>query len=242
MTGPGGARPRRRWVLGLLLLGLLTALVGTPTWVHAVGLTAVGAPLPVPVSGSQAAPEVLAAALAVLAAGAALALVGRSGRWVVVVVLVGCAGIVGNGGARVLADPARVAAPAVAARTGLDALAGPPTSTAWPWLAIGCALVLLAAAVGIGLQREGWRSGDRRHDRPAGDDVRSDWDALSRGLDPSLGEPGAVPPVTGDEAGPVADEDRPAADDGPAPAAEPRSEAAGGRAEHAVEPTDRPLG
>ena len=117
-------RARRRRVAAVLVLGLVVAGAATGTWVHASSRGATGQPVEVAVGGTQAAPEVLAAALAVLAAGAALALVGRAGRWVVVGVLLGCAAIVGTGAVRVLTDPAAAAAPVVAARTGLAAATG----------------------------------------------------------------------------------------------------------------------
>jgi hypothetical protein len=50
------------------------------------------------------------------------------------------------------------------------------------------ALATAGAAAWVAAAREGWSGRDRRHDRPVVDDERSDWDALSLGVDPSLGD------------------------------------------------------
>jgi hypothetical protein len=194
-------------VAATLVLGLLVAGAAAPTWVHASGRSATGQLVEVAVGGTQAAPQVLAAALAVLAAGAALALVGRGGRWAVVVVLLGCAAIVVAGAVRALTDPAAVAASAVADRTGLAAATGSASSTPWPWVTAVLALATVAAAVWIGRARGGWSGRDRRHERPVVEDERSDWDALSHGVDPSVDDATRPPTPPGGVVGLVRRED-----------------------------------
>lgn len=187
-----GLRPRRaagrgRWVLVVLVLGLVTAALGVPTWVHATGVSAIGADTPVQVAGTTAAPQVLAVALVVLAAGAALALVGRVGRWAVVAVLVAGGALVVAAAVGVLVDPARAAGDAVTASTGLTGLAGRPSPTPWPWLAATGGLLLVVCGAVLARASRSWPGSSRRHERAVAPDERSDWDALSRGVDPSQG-------------------------------------------------------
>lgn len=187
MNGVAAARGRGRWVLVVLVLGLLTAVLGVPTWVVASGV-ATGEP--VAVAGTVAAPQVLAVALVVLAAGAALALVGRGGRWAVVLVLAAGGGLVAATAAGVVLDPAAAAADAVAESTGLTGIVGVPRTTAWPWLTGAAGVALVLCAVALARSGRSWPDSTRRHERVP--DVRSDWDALSQGLDPSEPDDGTL--------------------------------------------------
>ena len=126
---------RGRWVVTLLVAAGATAGSTAPAWFRASGSSALAGQVAVAVSGGQAAPGVLAAAVVLLAAAAAVGLVGRVGRWVVVAVVVAAGVLVLVSVVGVLRDPAPVATIAVAAATGVTALAGPVSSTAWPWFA-----------------------------------------------------------------------------------------------------------
>ena len=184
---------RGRWVVTLLVAAGATAGSTAPAWFRASGSSALAGEVAVAVSGGQAAPGVLAAAVVLLAAAAAVGLVGRVGRWVVVAVVVAAGVLVLVSVVGVLRDPAPVATIAVAAATGVTALAGPVSSTAWPWFA--GVLGLLDVLVGLGLARASarWGATSRRHERTASaataeaDDDRSAWDALTRGDDPTAG-------------------------------------------------------
>ncbi|MGW6131644.1 Trp biosynthesis-associated membrane protein [Cellulomonas sp. NPDC055163] len=204
--GPGAPAPagkpgasRRGRTAGLLVLAALaTAASSVPVWLRATGSSAVRGEVDVPVTGTQAAPAVLAAAVALLAAAAAVGLVGRVGRWVVAAVVAAAGATVVVSALAVLGDPEGAARTVVAAVTGVGALAGPVTPTPWPVVAavVGVLDVLVAAVVVVWSRR--WAAptsrygaaGDARGPGPVAaapppDDDRSAWDALSRGDDPS---------------------------------------------------------
>jgi uncharacterized membrane protein (TIGR02234 family) len=181
----------------LLVLAGLTAVVVVPTWFTTTGTTALQGTVQVDVTGSQVAPAVLAAAVAILAAVAAVGLVGRVGRWVVAVVVVACGVLVVATTLGVTADPVAAVTPVVAAETGVGTLAGPVTTTAWPWLAVGAGALDAVAGIWFLRASRTWSGPSRRHEAgsvspaqpdraaPGEPDERADWDALSRGDDPS---------------------------------------------------------
>ncbi|HEY0117788.1 MAG TPA: Trp biosynthesis-associated membrane protein [Cellulomonas sp.] len=185
---------RATGVVWLLVLAALVGLSSLPTWVRATGVGALTGDVPVHVSGSQAAPVVPAAALALAAAGVAVALAGRVGRWVVVaVVALGGLAVVAASAA-VLADAGTPAAAAAATQTGVGHLTGPASVTAGPWVAAVVGVLVVAAAVLLARSSARWAAPSRRHEvgpsTPAppaagAPDERDDWDALTRGSDPS---------------------------------------------------------
>lgn len=183
-------RSRGRAAATVLVLAVAAGLCALPTWVTAGGGSALEGEVAVRVSGAGAAPAVPATALVLAAAAAALALAGRAGGWVVAAV-VGLGGLaLGAAAGAVLADPDAPALTAVAARTGVDHLTGPAATTAGPWVTLALGVVTVAAAVALVRASARWRAPSRRHEGaatragPAGDE-QSDWDALSRGADPS---------------------------------------------------------
>jgi uncharacterized membrane protein (TIGR02234 family) len=195
VTEPGPAARRRagrgRAAALLLVLAGLTALVAVPTWFTTTGTTALEGTVTVHVSGSQVAPAILAAAVAILAAVAAVALVGRAGRWVVAVVVVACGVLVVGTTLTVLGDPVAAVIPVVADQTGVGRLAGPVSTSLWPWLAVVVGVLDALAGVWLVLASRRWAGPSRRHESAAAPtaaaepDERADWDALSRGDDPS---------------------------------------------------------
>jgi uncharacterized membrane protein (TIGR02234 family) len=192
-TGREHRSTRGRGVLVVLLLAAAAGASAVPTWVTASGVSALAGAAAVRVSGSTAAPVVPATALVLAAAGAAIALAGRVGRWVVAaVVLAGGAALV-TAAAVVLADPAAPAADAVRAQTGVDHLVGPAVATVVPWFTLTLGVITVLVAVLLARWSGTWSAPSRRHERAAGSgttptpDERSDWDALTRGADPSEG-------------------------------------------------------
>ncbi|QGQ20963.1 Trp biosynthesis protein [Cellulomonas sp. JZ18] len=196
-SGRDGAPARRarrgRWAVLVLVAAAATGAVAAPTWVTAHVRTAIEGDVAVAVPGSQVAPQVVAGALVLLASAAALALVGRVGRTVVGVVVAACGALVAAAGVAVLRGPGAAAAAEVAARTGVEPAALDAQAGAMP--AASAALGVLVVLLGLGLARApgAWSSASRRHEAPGAagdragteDDGRSDWDALSRGDDPS---------------------------------------------------------
>ncbi|WP_239070143.1 Trp biosynthesis-associated membrane protein [Cellulomonas chitinilytica] len=175
----------------MVLLAVVSAVPALPTWLTTTGTTPLRGTVPVSVSGSQVAPGIFAAAVALLAAAAAVALVGRVGRWVVAVVVLGCGVLVAVAAGSVIADPLAAAAPVVAEVTGVGHISGPVQTTAWPWVAVVAGAVVVLGALWFVRSSAGWAGASRRHEAAAGravdgpDDERSAWDALSRGDDPS---------------------------------------------------------
>lgn len=195
-TGPTAGPARRgRWVLLLVLAAAAVGGVSRPTW--AVGQ--VGAVLhdvvAVPVAGAIAAPQTGAAALVLLAAAGAVALVGRVGRGVVAAVTAGAGVLVVAAGLTVLRDPGAAVAATLADATGVTGGEPDARATAAPVVAVVLGAVVVVLAVLLARARGGWQQRSRRHERPTvqGRDVapappgdeRADWDALSRGDDPS---------------------------------------------------------
>ena len=186
---------RRRAILVVLALALASLVSGVPVWLHTAGSTALQAVVPVQVTGTQAAPGVPAAALVLLAAGIAIGLAGRVGRWVVTGVVL-LAGVLQTVSAlSVTGDPEPIARTVVAGATGVGALTAPVTVTAWPWVAVAVGVAVVVVAAWLGATSRSWSRPSERHDAARsvhgagasgvrGDDQAA-WDALSRGHDPS---------------------------------------------------------
>lgn len=155
---------RGRWVLALLCLALLTGLAAAPTWVRAGGTSVLTGTVVVHVPGTRAAPGMIGAALALAAAGVALALAGRVGRWLVVTVVLACGALVVWSAAGVLRDPRPAARQAVAAATGVDHVVAAPALTAGPWVAVVTGVVVMFAGLVLARSSRSWAGPSRRHE------------------------------------------------------------------------------
>lgn len=174
---PGAAGARRgggrgRWVLTLLLLSGLVALTALPTWITATGTSPVTGDVTVGVRGTVAAPGLVAAALVLLAAAGALGLVGRVGRWVVVVVVAAAGALVLASALGARSGAEATATRAVAEATGVSSLTGTVQVALWPWPAALLGVLVLAAAVGIARASGGWSATSDRHERAASGPAR----------------------------------------------------------------------
>lgn len=195
MSEPASRRSGRGRAAALLLvLAGATALSVVPVWFTTSGTTALQGTVEISAHGTDVAPGILAAAVALLAGCAAIALVGRVGRWVVALVVAACGVLVVATTASALSDPAAAVAPVVAATTGIGHLAGPVAVTAWPTVALVVGALDVLAAVWLVVASRRWSGPTRRYQAstdptapaaPADVDERADWDALSRGDDPS---------------------------------------------------------
>jgi len=182
---------------GVVLLTLLATLVivasGSRTWVTGTTADAVLGSASVAATGTEVVAGLVALALAGAAAAIAAATAGRVGRWPAVVVLclvaVGLAVQLG----RFVVAPGdalgRVAAKQLG-RTG--SLGTHPTLGTWPWVAVGASVLLLAAAALAVMGARQWGGLGRRYETgdtdaagPRGQRVRSDWDRLDAGEDPT---------------------------------------------------------
>jgi len=183
---------RRAAIAVVLVLGLACLAAGVPVWIRTSGTTALDAAVAVAVTGTQAAPAVSAAALVLLAAGAAIGLVGRFGRWVVVAAVAGCGALVASSAVAVIADPAPIAASMVAEATGVASLASPATLTFAPYAVAALGVALVLVGVWIAWSSRAWAArGSARHElagapaAAAPDDDQAAWDALTGGNDPT---------------------------------------------------------
>lgn len=185
---------KRRAAAAVLLPAGALAGLGTGTWVTGTAndVLSLGSS---EVTGNAAMPAVLGLCLVAVAALIALMTGGRLIRLVSAALLVlAAAGAV----ALVLLvalRPAAVVAGAVAqqlARTTMPEATG--SATALAWLAVLAALVLLAGAVATAWWSRDWGGLGARYERgerpgagPRGE-VRSAWDELTEGHDPTLGD------------------------------------------------------
>ncbi len=177
MAGEGTAGPRARgrrgrWVLVLLLLSGLVALTALPVWITATGANALGDAVAIAVRGTTAAPGLVAAALVLLAAAGALGLVGRAGRWVVVVVVAAAGALVAASALGARSGATATAERAAADATGVSNLTGAVQVAAWPWVAVALGAVVVLAAAGLARASARWVAPTDRYERsgaePAG--------------------------------------------------------------------------
>lgn len=185
------ARERMTTVLGVLLAGALAVLASTQTFASA---TITGAREPVVVAGQAAAPSLAPLGIVALALGIALTIAGRVARIVlgVVLVLLG-AGIIAAAFPNVVDDSVgtRGAITAVTGVTDVTGLVLSRSGTAWPVVAVIAGVLALLLGLVVLVRSRRWTTGGRRFraDAPVvrRTDPVSEWDALSRGSDPTDG-------------------------------------------------------
>jgi uncharacterized membrane protein (TIGR02234 family) len=184
-------------VVLLALLGAGGLLVSAfRPWVTGAVDDAVLGATRISATGAEVAPGLTAVALAVAAAAIAVVSAGRVARVVAAVAYAVCLAIAATLAVRVLVDPEGALGPVGASRVGrtgsVDTVA---ETTAWPWVALlACAVALLGLAGAVAGLRS-WGGPSARYDAPGatasdvagprGERVRSDWDELSAGRDPT---------------------------------------------------------
>ena len=198
---------KRAAVLGVAGLGVVLLGAGAVPWLRVEAVTAISREV-LGVRGAQAAPMVPASGLVLLAAALALALAGRVGR-ILAAVAIGAAGVLAaSTTVGFLAEPTAAARTAVASATGVRPLDVDPQVTPWPGAAIAGGLLAVGVGVVVVRGSRSWpgRSGERYErvgpvpggpvpdkkssgesssERDAASRAMHDWDALSRGEDPS---------------------------------------------------------
>lgn len=190
-------RGRSLSVIGLLLAGGIGIISSTQTWLTVFRQDAGEAIL---VPGADAMALLAPLSLAVLAMGAALALVGRTLRWIFAGLALLAGVLLAWWSAEILfLAPVSAVAPPVTEATGL---AGTSTVTdmiaqiepsAWPVIALIGWVIQIATALFALATAHRWKSGGRRFRTdaaaPGSDDKPVDaidsWDDLSRGTDPT---------------------------------------------------------
>jgi uncharacterized membrane protein (TIGR02234 family) len=190
---PRPARLSRRTTVlaGLVAAGALAGTTRT-TWVQASAPDLAGTAQEVAVTGADAAPAVLALALAALAAALATSLSIRWVRFLTGPVLIAAGLGAGLAALGPLREPVEAAGSAVAESTGVVGASIEASATSWPLLALVPALGVIATGVVVLLVGRTWPVGSRYRSAavaasadPA-EDPAAAWDALTRGEDPSL--------------------------------------------------------
>ena len=184
-------------VVLLALLGATGLLVSAfRPWVTGAVDDAVLGATRISATGSEVAPGLTAVALAIAAAAIALVAAGRVARLVAAVAYAVCLVIATALAVRVLLDPAAVLGPVGASRVGrTGSVETVADTTVWPWVALLACLVALLGLVGALVGLRSWGRPSARYDAPGtggadvagprGERVRSDWDELSAGRDPT---------------------------------------------------------
>lgn len=196
------ARERFITVIGVLVAGAGAVLASTQTFATA---TVQGVRIPVVVAGQAVAPALAPLGIVALALGIALSIAGRIARIVlgVVLVLLG-AGIVAAALPSVLDDGAgtRGAITAVTGVTDVASLVASRSATLWPEVAIAAGALAAVLGLVVLVRTRRWTTGGRRFraDAPVvlATDPISEWDALTRGSDPT-GGPGPAGPGESDD-------------------------------------------
>ena len=190
-------RGRSIAVIGFLLAGAIGIISSTQTWLT---VTRADSGEPILVAGADALALRAPLSLAVLAVGAALAIVGVVLRYALAALALLAGGLLTWWTADILfSTPLPAVAPTVTQATGLagsstlmDMIASIEPS-AWPVLALIGWVVLIMSALFALITAHRWKRGGRRyrtdaaahgdHDGPV--DAIDSWDDLSRGTDPT---------------------------------------------------------
>lgn len=194
---------RRSAILALLVLGAGALAAAAPTWLRTSGSTPLDADVLVQVTGTEAAPGVGAGALVVVASALALGLVGKIGRWLVLVVAAASGVVVAASAAALLRDPTQAARTAVADATGVTDLTSGIVLTPWPSVAFAVGVLVVVVALWAGVSAPSWARVSARHEivRPDAAAVPGATRPGERGTGPSeavVRRPGGAPSGTGE--------------------------------------------
>ncbi|MGM1016311.1 MAG: Trp biosynthesis-associated membrane protein [Actinomycetota bacterium] len=191
------SRGRVLSVLGLIAGGGVGIISSTQTWLTVIRTDA-GEPILVP--GADALPLLAPLSLAVLALGAALAIVGPVLRHVLAVLALGAGAFLAWTTLELLLQrPLSAVTPLVVETTGLagtdvvTAVVDRIDASAWPVLALVGWVLVIATSVFVLVTARGWKKGGRRFRTDTAAASRGDgpvdaidsWDDLSRGTDPT---------------------------------------------------------
>ncbi|MEO9246252.1 Trp biosynthesis-associated membrane protein [Citricoccus nitrophenolicus] len=155
---------RRTAVLWALAAGAIILGTGAQTWIESAGLSGL-ATTSVTTTGNQAAAVVPAMGLVGMAAGIALSMARRIGRWVSAVLMVLAGLMAGFSAVNAALDPASAAQAQVSEASGTTADAGSYAVTVWPWLTLVGGVLLLLCGLAVLVMGRGWVT-SRRHESP----------------------------------------------------------------------------
>ncbi|MFF3064019.1 Trp biosynthesis-associated membrane protein [Oerskovia sp. NPDC057915] len=155
---------RRTSILLLLVLGGGALAAAAPTWLRTSGATPLDPDVLVQVTGTTAAPGVGAGALVVVASALALGLVGRIGRWLVLLVSAASGVVVAASAAAILRDPTQAARTAVADATGVTDMTSDIVLTPWPYVACAVGVLVVLVALWTAVSSPSWGRVSARHE------------------------------------------------------------------------------
>ncbi|MFE4463944.1 Trp biosynthesis-associated membrane protein [Oerskovia sp. NPDC056781] len=155
---------RRSAILLLLVLGGGALAAAAPTWLRTSGATPLDPDVLVQVTGTSAAPGVGAGALVVVASALALGLVGRIGRWLVLLVSAASGVVVAASAAAILRDPTQAARTAVAEATGVTDMTSGIVLTPWPYVACAVGVLVVLVALWAAVSSPSWGRVSARHE------------------------------------------------------------------------------
>lgn len=183
-------------------LGALVLVSALPTWVTGTTPTATG-DLAVRVSGTAASPTTASIGLVIVAAGLLLGLAGRGMRIFALLAVIAGGAVAAGAVIIMLQQPEIVARAAAAEITSVRAINLPVGVTLWPYVSVVVLALAVAVAVWLITHLGTWASVGRRYETAgrtpvaaqgetiadqrvrARRKVMDDWDAISRGEDPT---------------------------------------------------------
>lgn len=184
-------------VLLAIAAGIIMLAAGRADWITGTVDGPAGA-MQASAVGSEAAPGLAGLALVAMAAAVAATTSGRIARWVSILAMVGVGvGVIALSVRAVLSAPEVLGTVAAEGSGTTGTLEATGSASAWPWVAVVGAVLLLVAAVGAVLGGARWGALGGKYERPTGDEatqvggargerVDSDWDRVTRGDDPSV--------------------------------------------------------
>ncbi len=155
---------RRTAVLVALAAGAVILGTGAQPWIESTGISGL-VTASVTTTGNQAAAVVPAMGLVGLAAGIALSMARRIGRWVTGVLMVLAGAAAGMSAVTAALDPATAAQGQVSAASGTTSGAAEHVVTAWPWFTLAGGALLVLCGLAVLFLGRGWTS-SRRHESP----------------------------------------------------------------------------
>ncbi|GGO47878.1 membrane protein [Citricoccus zhacaiensis] len=200
---------RRTAVLWAIAAGAIILGTGAQTWIESTQISGLPGDS-VTTTGNEAAAVVPAMALVGMAAGIALSMARRIGRWITSLLLLLAGAATAWSSLQAALDPAGAARTQVSEASGTTADAGAYAVTAWPWLTLVGGILLFLCGLAVILFGRRWTTTRRYEAAPAtrtatgatgataattavapdaGDTEDLDeidaWDELSRGQDPT---------------------------------------------------------
>jgi uncharacterized membrane protein (TIGR02234 family) len=200
---------RRTAVLWAIAAGAIILGTGAQTWIESTQISGLPGDS-VTTTGNQAAAVVPAMALVGMAAGIALSMARRIGRWITALLLLLAGAATAWSSVQAALDPAAAAHPQVSEASGTTADAGSYAVTVWPWLTLVGGILLFLCGLAVLLFGRRWTTSRRYEAAPAagtatgttgatgtasaaestpadGEDLDEidAWDELSRGQDPT---------------------------------------------------------